>query len=91
MAKGQKTKSYKVKGDINSKTKSYTEWLKQEKAKEKIEVIKCNVVKDCKNSATFDFIMACPIDRKAKEYSGCDNCILALQGETNAVLLDGTK
>lgn len=66
------------------KTKSY-------KAKEKSEVIKCNVLKGCKNHATFDFIMATPTDNIAKEYRGCDKCILTLQKEHNAVLLDGTK
>lgn len=52
--------------------------------------IMCNVSKTCNSPASFDFIMAMPTDRTAKEYSGCDNCILTLHKSMNAVLLDGT-
>ena len=63
-------------------------------AEDKKTPVMCNVGKDCKNPATFDFIMA-GLSKTwregAKAYSGCDKCILAKQKEMNAVLLDGTK
>tara|TARA_R110002072_G_scaffold42468_3_gene120076 strand:+ start:87 stop:302 length:216 start_codon:yes stop_codon:yes gene_type:complete len=66
------------------KTKSHTR-----KVENKTPIM-CNVNKDCKNTASFDFLLATP-DNKVKEMSGCDKCLIALQKSMNAVLLDGTK
>ena len=80
MGKGQKTKSQKRKvGGRSAKAVPM-----------KVEKIMCNVNKDCKNTASFDFMLATP-DNKVKEMSGCDKCLIALQKSMNAVLLDGTK